>query len=187
MNLRKVVMQMVIAGIALAASVSVAMAGSYEEEVAGWKTHEDVAKWLQANFQFDKERQKTVIRQLKAVGPENVPTRKAVNLYEHPKGYCRDAASFARDALNRIDPEYNARYIFIKNSHGQPNHWVTGFSVNGKIYVMDYGTGKHWQEMMGVHGPYDALDDYRTFLASLSFSDFAPESVVWRDIRGQED
>lgn len=159
----------------------------YEAEVSKWKSHEDVAKWLKSNFVFDKSRQGQVIRQLKETGPENVLTRKPETLFENRSGYCRDAAGFARDALNRIDVEHEARYIFIKNKYGQPNHWVTGFRVDNKLYVMDYGAGAHWRVMQGVHGPYESLDDYRNFLLSLRIQGFEPEFVRWRDIPGQED
>ncbi len=165
-----------------------ANAGSkYDAEVLTWKTHEDVAKWLKSNFVFDKSRQEQVISQLKQTGPENVLTRKPEALFENRNGYCRDSAGFAKDALNKINPEYKARYIFIKNKYGQPNHWVTGFNVNSKLYVIDYGAGKHWWALEGVHGPYESLDDYKAFLSSLAIKGFAPEIVVWRDIPGQED
>lgn len=159
----------------------------YEAEVAKWRTHEDVAKWLKFNFVFDKNRQAQVLLQLKEAGPENVPTRKPATLFENHNGYCRDAAGFAKDALNKIKPEHQARYVFIKNKYGSPNHWVTGFKVDNKIYVIDYGAGKHWGAMEGVHGPYESLDEYKAFLASLTMQGFAPEMVKWRDIPGRED
>ena len=109
-------------------------AGSkYEEQVATWKTHEDVAKWLRSNFIFDRARQSQVLAELKETGPENVLTRKPDTLFENRNGYCRDAAAFAKDALNRINPDHQARYIFIKNSAGPTNHWVTGYKVDGRI------------------------------------------------------
>ncbi len=169
-------------------SAATAMADSkYETEVAKWKTHEDVAKWLKSNFVFDKNRQAQVISQLKATGPENVLTRKPETLFENRNGYCRDSAGFAKDALNRISPEHKARYIFIRNKYGPPNHWATGFNVNNKLYVIDYGAGQHWWALEGVHGPYETLDEYKAFLSSLTVKGFAPELVTWRDIPGQED
>lgn len=79
------------------------------------------------------------------------------------------------------------RYIFIRNSIGPPNHWTTGFWMNGKLYVMDYGAGPKWSAMQGVHGPYNTLDDYMQFLKTLSVPGFSPSSVDWRDFPGQED
>jgi hypothetical protein len=171
----------------LLAANGVVAASKYEEEVARWKTHEDVAKWLKSNFIFDRNRQMQVLAQLKETGPENVLTRKPDTLFENRNGYCRDSAAFARDALNRINPEHQARYIFIKNSAGPTNHWVTGYKVDNKLYVVDYGAGKHWSGMEGVHGPYASLDEYKTFLSSLNLKGFSAEQVRWRDIVGKED
>lgn len=159
----------------------------YETEVMTWKSHEEVGKWLKSNFVFDKNRQAQVQAHLKDNGVENVLTRKPDTLFENRNGHCRDSAAFARDALNRISPAYKARYIFIKNKSGPPNHWVTGYIVDGKLYVMDYGAGKQWWQLEGVHGPFESLEDYKTFLASLTVKGFAPEFVRWRDIPGQQD
>lgn len=171
----------------LLAANAMAAESKYEAEVSKWRTHDDVAKWLKSNFVFDKARQAQVQLQLKETGPENVLTRKPETLFENRNGYCRDSAGFAKDALNKINPEHQARYVFIKNKYGPPNHWVTGFTVDSKIYVIDYGAGKHWWAMEGVHGPYESLDDYKAFLASLTIQGFAPEMVKWRDIAGRED
>lgn len=171
----------------LFAGYAVAAESKYETEVAKWKSHEDVAKWLKSNFEFDKDRQAQVQVQLKESGVENILTRKPGTLFEKRNGHCRDSASFAKDALNRINPDYQARYVFIKNKYGPPNHWVTGFNHNNKMYIIDYGAGSHWWAMEGVHGPYDSLNDYKAFLATLNIKGFAPEMVKWRDIAGQED
>ncbi len=171
----------------LLAANAVTAASKYEEEVAKWKAPEDVAKWLKFNFVFDKARQSQVQSQLKETGPENVLTRKPDTLFENRNGYCRDSAAFAKDALNKINPEYQARYIFIKNSAGPTNHWVTGYKVDNKLYVIDYGAGKHWSGMEGLHGPYATLDEYKTFLSSLNLKGFSAEQVRWRDIVGKED
>jgi hypothetical protein len=53
--------------------------------------------------------------------------------------------------------------------------------MNGKIYVMDYAAGVHWAAMMGVHGPYDSLEEYESFLASLRISHFELGSVQETD------
>jgi hypothetical protein len=171
----------------LSVSVPAAAESNYDATVATWKSPDDVSKWLQSNFVFDKDRQAQVQQQLKATGLENVLTRKAENLFENHNGYCRDSASFAKDALNKINADYRARYIFIKNKYGPPNHWVTGYEVNSKLYVMDFGAGHAWSALEGVHGPYDSLDDYKNYLASLNIKRFGPELVVWRDIQGQVD
>jgi hypothetical protein len=52
---------------------------------------------------------------------------------------------------------------------------------------MDYGTGEKWEDMQGVHGPYNSLDEYRNFLASLDLPNFEVGDVQFRDMPGQED
>ena len=94
------------------AGTAVGQSSEYVDMVTKWSSYEDIAAWLKSNFIFDNHRQQQVTRVLKENGPTEVPTRKAANLFSLKRGYCRDSASFAKDALNRINPKYNARYIF---------------------------------------------------------------------------
>jgi len=167
---------------------AMAQDASYEETLSKWRTYEDVARWLEGNYVFDPSRLNTVLSRTRSSGPSGLLARSAGGTYEQKSGYCTDAANFARQALNRIDPAYKAQFIFIKNQYGQPHHWVTGFTVKGKIMVMDYGAGPEWGSMKGVHGPYDSLDQYAEFLRSLNIKRFAPELVEWKPrFPGQED
>jgi hypothetical protein len=163
------------------------VASDYEETVSGWRSYEDVADWLNGNFEFDKKRQKVIRKRLQSQGPDGLLIRDPAALFSGPRGYCGDAANFARDALGRINPAYDPRWVFIDNSKPGANHWVTGFTVDGKLYIMDYGTGKKWQAMMGVHGPYDSLDDYAGYLRSLDIKGFGVGEVRWREMPGQVD
>jgi len=160
---------------------------TYSHAVSSWQSHEDIGKWLQKNFIFDKERQKVIQKRLRAHGPSGLLVRAPEKLFENGKGYCGDSANFAVESLNSIDPEYNARWVFIENARGRPNHWVAAFDHNERLYIMDYGAGDKWQPMEGVHGPYDSLYEYRKFLASLSLPGFEVGKVVFRDMPGQED
>jgi len=163
-------------------------ANSYDDLVSQWKSHDDVANWLDINFKFDKSRQKQIIKNLKKNGPSALLVRKPQNLFDYDnRGYCGDSANFAFTSLNKIDPSYNARWVFIKNNKGRPNHWVTAFDYQDKLYIMDYGTGKKWEEMKGIHGPYDSLSDYKDYLDSLSIPKFKAGKVFFRDMPGKED
>ncbi|MBT3347032.1 MAG: hypothetical protein HOH97_07825 [Thiotrichales bacterium] len=163
-------------------------AGSYEDAVSKWKSYKDVATWLNSNFTFEKRRQKQISKRLKKQGPSGLLIRNPATLYEdNDKGYCADSANFAIKSLNKIDPSYNARWVFILNDKGRPNHWVAAFDHDEKLYIMDYGTGRKWEEMQGVHGPYNSLDEYRDYLASLSLPNFKVGKVIFRDMPGQED
>ena len=167
---------------------STANAESYEDAVSEWKSYKDVAAWLNSNFVFDRSRQIQIRKLLKKKGPSGILVRNPVSLFEgNNKGYCADSANFAIKSLNRIDPSYNARWVFIWNNGGFPNHWVTAFDHDGKLFIMDYGTGWKWREMQGVHGPYNSLDEYWDYLASLSIPNFEVAKVIFRDMPGQED
>lgn len=159
----------------------------YTEAVAGWESHEDVANWLDGNFRFDTSRQREISKRLKSQGPDGLLVRSPEKLFRNSSGYCADSANFALQNLNRIDPDYRARWVFVENAKGRPNHWVTAFDYRGNLYVMDYGAGRKWSAMNGTHGPYDSLADYRAFLASLSVPGFKVGDVYYRDMPGQED
>lgn len=165
-----------------------ALAGSYEDAISRWKSHNDIASWLSNNFTFEKSRQKQIAKRLKQQGPSGLLVRKPATLYEdNHRGYCADSANFAITSLNRIDPAYNARWVFIWNDAGSPNHWVAAFDYEGKLYIMDYGAGNKWKAMQGVHGPYSSLDEYKAYLASLDLPNFEVGKVVFRNMPGQED
>jgi len=165
-----------------------AAADDYENAVSKWRSYEDVARWLDGNFAFDTARLQSILGRTRANGPSGLLARTARGTYEQKSGYCTDAANFALQALNRIDSTYKAQFVFIRNQYGQPHHWVTGFTVNGRIMVMDYGAGPEWKGMKGVHGPYDTLEQYGEFLRSLNIKRFAPEAVEWKpNFPGQED
>ena len=157
----------------------------YEATVSQWNSYEDVANWMKANYSFDRYRQKQILRHRRQHGPAGLWSvagmlQSPTETFRLKKGHCKDAANFAIDALNRINPEYNARFVFVWNKIGPPHHWVTGFTMNGKLYIMDFGAGPRWQAMNGVHGPYSTLSEYVEFLSSLHIKRFVPESAEWR-------
>lgn len=161
---------------------------TYEGAVAKWATYQDVARWLQDHFKFDNERLNDILQRTRQNGPSGLLARSARGTFQLQSGYCTDAAAFAIQSLNRVNPDYKARYIFIKNRFGQPHHWVAGFIDNGKIMVMDYGAASEWRGMAGVHGPYESLDEYAEFVNSLRLPKFSAESAQWRtEFPGQQD
>jgi hypothetical protein len=163
-------------------------AASYAEAIAEWTSYKDVAHWLSSNFTFDKSRQKQNAKRLKKQGPSGLLVKNPATFYEeNGRGFCADSAYFVLKSLNKIDPSYNARSVFIWNANGRPHHWVTAFDLNEKLYIMDYGTGKKWKQMQGIHGPYDSLTEYRDYLASLKISRFEVDRVAFRDMPGQEE
>ena len=145
---------------------------TYQEALSSWPSHEDVATWLTRKFIYSYKR---------ARQEGGTAARKPNNLYQNPKGHCLDAAYFAQRTLNKINPEYKAKLIFILNKGKGLNHFATGFYINGDIFVMDYGTGYNWASMQGVHGPYKSLYEYHRFLSSLQIQGFRVGSVSWNE------
>jgi hypothetical protein len=144
---------------------------SYEETVAQWKSYHDVAHWLAGSFGYDKS---------KLLSKRQIP-QSPTETFRLKKGVCYDAANFTIDALNRINPGYKAKAVFIKNRLGPPHHWVAAFTENGKLYILDYGASMRWSRMNGIHGPYESLADYERFLSSLTMEQFILEYAVYRD------
>lgn len=184
-NLNKITLSIIIV-----LGLSIFANASYEDKVKEWKSYEDVEKWMKKEWSFDKSRQKDIFKFFKKEKKSGRDLRTltldemalpAKEAYNSESGYCGDAASLIKDALNKVNPDYKARYIFIKNSKGMPHHWVTGFYVDGKLHVMDYGAGKKWSSMIGTFGPYDSLVDYEDFLSGLNLKSFGVETVIWRD------
>lgn len=162
-------------------------AASWGAAVNSWSSHEDVSDWLSRNFRFDRRRQDVIQQRLREQGPSGLLVREPDKLYERPRGFCGDSANFARVSLNQIDPAYNAQWVFVQNAQGRPNHWVTAFTHQEQLYIMDYGAGLRWRAMNGVHGPYRNLDEYREFIASLNLPGFTAGRVVYRDMPGTYD
>jgi hypothetical protein len=144
----------------------------YYATAAKWTSYKDVYSWLESNFTYDYGRK----------GRYGKEPLSPAEMFRLKKGACFDSANFVIDALNRINPEYKARSVFIKNKLGPPHHWVTAFTMDGKLFIMDYGTSEHWGAMRGIHGPYKSLSDYQDFLSSLRIKGFLVEDVKYRDI-----
>jgi hypothetical protein len=156
------------------ASCATMKSATYEETVAQWTSYQNVASWMKTNFHFDYQRAKYWLSTRTKLQP-----RTPDQTFKLKSGICHDAAVFARDTLNRIDPKYDAKVLFIINSFGLPNHnvatfnhHVATFTMDGKLYIMDYGAGGPWGAMNGIHGPYDSLHGYAEFLSSLKLFQF---------------
>lgn len=145
----------------------------YKDTLNTWKSHDDVANWMKNNWEFNYKVAKQVVSKIRKEGPRAVVLKTEEETYENPNGWCKDAAAFTKGALNKINPDYQAEYIFISNKvKGAPDHWSTEFTYNGKIYVIDYGAGKKWKNLMGIHGPYDSIDEYAQFLSTAKAKNF---------------
>ena len=160
----------------------------YEKTVAQWQSYKDVGKWLENNFTFDLNRARYARARVVSQGPSGLVVHPASKTFSEKRGYCVDAAAFSMDALSKINPAYQPRWIFVKNKmSGEPSHWVVGFMVEEKLYVMDYGAGPEWWTMKGLHGPYSSLDEYAEFLGTLHIRGFSVDKVIWYEMPGMPD
>lgn len=133
----------------------------YLQWLSTCKNYKDVEDWLAKNFIYDKEK-------LKHFLANKNPTilYKPWTTFKKKGGVCSDAAYFAKYSLNKINPNYKADVIYLftgkrlgKIRPGDLSHYVTGFFLEGKLYVMDYGTLKS-NKQFGTWGPFNDLDEY---------------------------
>jgi hypothetical protein len=127
---------------------------TYAETVSQWKSYQDLAKWFEKEFILDVERFKRFEQTLP-------PPRSSEETFRLKSGIYIDAATFARETLNRIDPSYKAQIVIIIFRPYGYNHYVCSFKKDGRILIMDYGTPH--AAMSGVHGPFNSLEEYRKF------------------------
>ena len=125
---------------------------TYDETVSEWKSYKDVAKWMSWHFSYDMKRFK------EKYSIESVRTPQET--FELKSGVCFDAARFTKETLNRIDPSYEAEFVFIRREI--VDHYVCSFKKDGKLYIMDYGAS--YRSLIGVHGPYNSFEEYKKFL-----------------------
>lgn len=133
----------------------------YEATVSQWRSYEDVVKWMERDFSFDKERYK------KFEGTLPLP-RSPEETLQLKSGIYIDAAEFLKKTLNRINPAYQAQIVVVIVRPNVFNHYVCSVKKDGKLFIMDYGTP--YREMTGIHGPYPSLKEYKRF-----YEDHHPE------------
>jgi hypothetical protein len=125
------------------------------------KDYKDVGDWLAKNFIYDKEKIKHSLA-------NKIPTEIYMpwTTFKKKGGVCSDAAYFVKYSLNKINPDYKADAIYLftgkrvgKIRPGDLGHFVCGFFLKDKLYVMDYGAPKS-NKQFGTWGPFNDLDEY---------------------------
>lgn len=127
---------------------------TYDETVSEWKSDEDLVRWMENDFSFDKGRYE------KFKGTLPVP-RTPEETFQLKSGIYIDAAMFSKETLNRIDPSYQAQIVILIMRRYGFNHYACSFRKDGKLFMMDYGTP--YKEVTGLHGPYGSLEEYKKF------------------------
>jgi hypothetical protein len=131
-------------------------AETYDQWVANCRSYKDVAAWLNDNFRYDPDRSgksqtsgKTGRKQLTMKGREET--------FQYRTGGSLEASLFARETLNRINPDYRAEIIHLTLDRS-PVHYLCGFHLGGRLFIMDYGNPE--ENLIGTHGPFADLNDY---------------------------
>jgi hypothetical protein len=133
---------------------------TYEESVSEWKSYKDVAKWMDRYFYYDTKRLLDGL-EMYSSGKLLIP-RPPEETFELQAGVCHDAAFFAKETLNRINPAYQAEIVFMEFQKDiLPCHFVCSFKKNNKMYIMDYGTPT--RSVAGVFGPFSSLKRYKEY------------------------
>jgi len=115
-----------------------------------------VAKWFERNFNYDNNRLKYAVEMARIGKPLEVYP--PWQTFKTHWAVCFDAAVLAKHSLNRINPSYRAEVIHL-HPGSIPTHYVCGFYVGGKLYIMDYGVPVDFLQR-GVWGPFHNLDEY---------------------------
>jgi len=131
-------------------------AETYENWIARCRSYKDVAEWLNENFLYDLNGTR------KGANPGRynrrfVKIKDIQETFQCKTGMSAEAAVFTKHSLNRINPNYRAEIIYLLAENSSA-HYVCGFHLGGKLFIMDYGSP--YENMIGTHGPFDNLDEY---------------------------
>lgn len=126
---------------------------SYDEMVSRWKSYKDVQMWMERDFSLDIER----FKRFEGTLP---PPRTPEETFKLKSGIYIDAAIFAKETLNRIDPSYQAKIVVLLIAGGA-NYYVCSFMRDGKVFILNYGAP--YKAIVGVHGPFNSLEEYKVF------------------------
>jgi hypothetical protein len=109
---------------------------TYDETVSQWKSYEDLVKWMEKDFSFDRERYK------KFEGTLPIP-RTPEETLQLKSGIYIDAAMFLKESLNRINPSYKAQIVVITvrpnvrlRKRVNSSSWITGPLIRRSLVFM---------------------------------------------------
>jgi len=131
-------------------------AETYEKWVERCGSYKDVAAWLNHNFRYEQDRNGDG-KAFSKGNNSHSRIQSPKETFRYRCGCPLDASFFARETLNRINPDYRAEIIYLSLDRSQA-HYLCGFFLGGKLFVMDYGNPH--ENMTGTHGPFRDLDDY---------------------------
>lgn len=131
-------------------------AETYDQWVLNCRSYRDVAEWLNDNFRYEPDRFGESRTSGKA-GRKPLTMKEREGIFRYRTGCSFEASLFARETLNRINPDYRAEIIHLSLGRSQV-HYLCGFYVGERLFVMDYGNPQ--ENLIGTHGPFEDLNDY---------------------------
>jgi len=131
-------------------------AETYHQWVENCSSYKDVAVWLNHHFRYEKDQNGD--GQLFSQGnKKRLGNQRLKEIFRSRSGCTLEASVFARETLNRINPDYRAEIIYLSLGRSQA-HYLCGFFLGENLFIMDYGN--FYENMIGTHGPFKNLDDY---------------------------
>ena len=133
---------------------------TYAEALAIWKAPEDIARFIDASFVYDRSRALALAEpsDARAVRPA---IHRPEAMYASPEGVCVDLARFGVETLNRLDAAFAARYLMLEfepvvvDGRTLRRHWIASFRRDGKVWFFaDSRRPGH------VAGPYESVDAF---------------------------
>lgn len=131
-------------------------AETYDQWVANCRSYRDVAAWLSDSFRYDPGLPRES-RTSGKTGRKQPASKEKEEIFRYRTGGSLQASLFAKETLNRINPAYRAEIIHL-SPDGSPAHYLCGFYLGERLFVMDYGNPE--ESLMGTHGPFENLNDY---------------------------
>ena len=131
-------------------------AETYDQWVENCRSYKDVAVWLNDHFRYEQDRNGNG-QPFSQENKKRLRIQRLEEIFRFRCGCTLDASLFARETLNRINPDYRAEIIYVSLDRSQA-HYLCGFFLGGNLFVMDYGN--LYENMIGTHGPFKNLDHY---------------------------
>jgi len=136
----------------------------YERALHTWKTPEDIAAWIAANFSYDMTRA-VRLSEAQRTRPSTTSAPFSIlrpaQLFETKTGVCVDLSRFGVETLRRIDPRSDPKYLMVEfepihiGGSTLRLHWLASFKRDGKTYFFaDSKRPGH------IAGPYDAVREF---------------------------
>jgi hypothetical protein len=128
---------------------------SYEHALQVWKTPEDIAGWIAANFSYDMARALR-LSETRRANKEQISIYDPSEFFDKKAGVCVDLSRFGVETLRRIDPGSDPKYLMIGFNPIQikdnllRRHWLVSFKRVGRTYFFA-DSERPWH----IAGPYD--------------------------------